>query len=49
MAVALEPQPADVQDREGAQFVLRSSRRSFPFIAKAADIGFARDGPASAA
>ena len=31
----LELQPADVQDREGAPFVLRLSRRSFPFIAKA--------------
>src|SRR5829696_1284254 len=42
-------QPADVQDREGAPFVLRLSRRSFPFIAKAfADMGFAGDGPASA-
>src|SRR5215217_1123559 len=28
----LEPQPADVQDREGAPFVLRLSRRSFPFM-----------------
>jgi hypothetical protein len=31
----LEPQPADVQDRDGAPLVLRLSRRSFPFIAKA--------------
>ena len=31
----LEPQPADLQDREGAPFVLRLSLRSFPFIAKA--------------
>ena len=38
----LEPQPADVQDRDGAPLVLRLSRRSFPFIAKAfADMGFA--------
>src|SRR3954470_6014879 len=45
----LEPQPADVQDRDGAPFVLRLSRRSFPFIAKAfADMGFAGDGPATA-
>ena len=44
----LEPQPADVQDRDGAPFVLRLSRRSFPFIAKAfADMGFAGDGPAN--
>ena len=45
----LEPQPADVQDREGAPIVLRLSRGSFPFIAKAfADMGFAGDGPANA-
>ncbi len=45
----LEPQPADVQDRDGAPIVLRLSRRSFPFIAKAfADMGFAGDGPANA-
>src|SRR6476659_479541 len=45
----LAPQPADVQDRDGAPFVLRLSRRSFPFIAKAfADMGFAGDGPATA-
>src|SRR5919112_5511549 len=44
----LEPQPADVQDRDGAPFVLRLSRRSFPFIAKAfADMGFAGEGPAT--
>ena len=45
----LEPQPADVQDRDGAPLVLRLSRRSFPFIAKAfADMGFAGEGPATA-
>jgi putative transposase len=45
----LVPQPADVQDRDGAPIVLRLSRRSFPFITKAfADMGFAGDGPASA-
>jgi transposase len=45
----LEPQPADVQDRDGAHFVLRLSRRSFPFIAKTfADMGFAGDRPANA-
>jgi transposase len=38
----LEPQPADVQDRDGAPVVLRVSRRSFPFVAQAfADMGFA--------
>ena len=45
----LEPQPADVQDRDGAPIILRLSRRSFPFIAKAfADAGYAGNGPASA-
>jgi putative transposase len=45
----LEPQPADVQDRDGAPVVLRLSRRSFPFIAKAfADMGFAGERPANA-
>ena len=48
-ALVLEPQPANVQDRDGAPFVLRLSRRSFPFIAKAfADMGFAGEGPANA-
>src|SRR5215210_6488606 len=45
----LVPQPADVQDRDGAPIVLRLSRRSFPFITKAfADMGFAGDAPANA-
>src|SRR5687767_1881248 len=45
----LEPQPANVQDRDGAPLVLRLSRRSFPFITKAfADMGFAGDAPAAA-
>jgi transposase len=45
----LEPQPADIQDRDGAPWVLRLSRRSFPFIAKAfADSGYAGERPASA-
>jgi transposase len=45
----LEPQPADVQDRDGAVPVLCLSRRSFPFITKAfADAGYAGDRPASA-
>src|SRR4051812_41936246 len=48
-ALILEPQPANVQDRDGAPLVLRLSRRSFPFIVKAfADRGFAGDGPAKA-
>ena len=45
----LEPQPANVQDRDGAPIVLRLSRRSFPFIVRAfADAGYAGDGPATA-
>jgi transposase len=45
----LEPPPADGQDRDGAPIVLRLSRRSFPFIAKAfAEMGFAGEGPANA-
>src|SRR5215210_6124646 len=45
----LEPQPADVQDRDGAVAVLRLSRRAFPFVAKAfADAGYAGDRPATA-
>ncbi|MFB0493747.1 transposase [Methylobacterium sp. OAE515] len=48
-ALVLDPQPADVQDRDGAVPVLRLSRRTFPFIAKAfADAGYAGDKPASA-
>ena len=48
-ALVLEPQPANVQDQDGAPFVLRLSRRSFPFVAKAfADMGFAGEGPATA-
>jgi putative transposase len=47
--LVLEPQPADIQDRDGAPVVLRLSRRSFPFIAKAfADMGFAGERPANA-
>jgi transposase len=47
--LVLEPQPADVQDRDGAGPVLRLSRRSFPFVAKAfADAGYAGDRPATA-
>ncbi len=40
----LEPQPAHIQDRDGAGAVLRLSRRAFPFVAKAfADAGYAGD------
>jgi transposase len=45
----LEPQPANIQDRDGAPLILRLSRRSFPFIAKVfADMGYAGNGPATA-
>ena len=48
-ALILEPQPANIQDRDGAPLVLRLSRRSFPFITKAfADMGYAGEGPATA-
>ena len=48
-ALVLDPQPADVQDRDGAVPVLKQSRRSYPFIEKAfADAGYAGDRPASA-
>ncbi len=48
-ALVLDPQPADVQDRDGAVPVLRLSRRTFPFIAKAfADAGYAGNRPATA-
>jgi transposase len=47
--LVLDPQPADVQDRDGAVPVLKQSRRSYPFIEKAfADSGYAGDKPASA-
>ena len=48
-ALVIEPQPANVQDRDGAVPVLRLSRRSFPFVAKAfADAGYAGDQLATA-
>lgn len=48
-ALVLDPQLADIQDRDGAVRVLRLSRRTFPFIAKAfADAGSAGDRLASA-
>src|SRR3954471_2975143 len=44
----LAPQPANIQDRDGAPLVLRLSRCSFPFITTAfADMGFAGNGPAT--
>ena len=48
-ALILEPQPANVQDWDGAPIVLCLSRRSLPFMTKAfADMGFTGDGPANA-
>jgi putative transposase len=48
-ALVLDPQPASVQDRDGAVPVLRLSRRSFPFVTKAfADAGFAGERPRTA-
>ena len=48
-ALVLDPQGADIQDRDGAGPVLRLSRRTFPFIVKAfADAGYAGDRPATA-
>ena len=49
-ALVLDPQPADVQDRDGAVPALKQPRRSYPFITKPfADAGHAGDKPASAA
>ena len=48
-ALVLDPQPASVQDRDGAGPVLKLSRRAFPFITKAfADAGYAGERPAMA-
>src|SRR4028118_1479654 len=47
--LVLEPQTADVQDRDGACVVLRLSRRAFPFIAQAfADSGYTGEGRTNA-
>jgi putative transposase len=47
-ALVLDPQPANMQDRDGAVTVLQLSRRSFPFVSKAfADAGYAGDRPAT--
>ena len=48
-ALVLDPQPASIQDRDGAVSVLKLSRRAFPFITKAfADAGYAGERPATA-
>ena len=49
MLIRIDPQSADVQDRDKAVLVLCLSRRTFPFIAKAfADAGSAGERPATA-
>lgn len=48
-ALVLDPQPADIQDRDGAIPVLRVSRKSFPFVEKTfADMGYSGNRPQSA-
>jgi len=48
-ALVLDPQPADIQDRDGAIPVLQVSRKSFPFVKKAfADMGYSGDRPQNA-
>lgn len=48
-ALVLDPQSANIQDRDGTVPVLNQSRRSYPFIVKAfADAGYAGDRPAGA-
>ncbi|SFG62978.1 transposase, partial [Methylobacterium gossipiicola] len=48
-ALVLDPQAADIQDRDGAGPVLRPSRRTLPFIVKVfADADHAGDRPATA-
>jgi transposase len=47
--LVLDPQPADIQDRDGAIPVLQVSRRSFPFVEKAfADMGYSGHRPQNA-
>ncbi|MBY3093323.1 IS5 family transposase [Rhizobium laguerreae] len=48
-ALVLDPQPANIQDRDGAIPVLQVSRKSFPFVEKAfADMGYSGGRPQSA-
>jgi len=48
-ALVLDPQPADVRDRDGAIPVLPLLRKSFPFVVKAfADMGYSGDKPRNA-
>ena len=48
-ALIIDPQPADIQDRDGAIPVLKISRKSYPFVEKAfADMGYSGDRPQNA-
>jgi putative transposase len=45
-ALVIDPQPAGIQDRDGAVPVLEVSRKSCPFVEKAfADMGYSGDRP----
>lgn len=45
-ALVIDPQPADIQDRDGAVPVLKVSRKSYPFVKKAfADMGYSGNRP----
>jgi len=48
-ALIIDPQPANIQDRDGAIPVLKVSRKSYPFVEKAfADMGYSGDRPQTA-
>lgn len=48
-ALIIDPQPANIQDRDGAVPVLRISRKSYPFVERAfADMGYSGDRPQNA-
>src|SRR4051812_7603427 len=46
LLLAVSVHPASVQDRDGAEALLREARRSFPFLGRnIADAGYCRCGP----
>ena len=48
-ALIIDPQPADIQDRDGAVPILRVSRKSYLFVEKVfADMGFSSEWPHNA-
>lgn len=48
-ALVIEPQPANIQDRDGAGSILKVSRKSYPFVEKAfADSAYSGDRPQNA-